>query len=46
MNLIQQNTKIYLSHYKVNISKDKAELYEKIVSVKSLVIVIRFQALS
>ena len=29
-----------LRHYKVNISNDKAELYEIIVSVKLLVIVI------
>jgi len=29
------------SHYKANISNDKAELYEKIVSVKLLVIVIK-----
>jgi len=28
------------SHYEVNISKDKAELYEKIMSVKLSVIVI------
>ena len=28
------------SHYKATISNDKAELYEKIVSVKLLVIVI------
>jgi len=28
------------SHYKVNLSNDKAELYEKIMSVKFLVIVI------
>ena len=28
------------SHYEVNISNDKAELYEKIVSVKVLAIVI------
>jgi len=28
------------SHYEVNISNDKAELYEKIVSVKLLAIVI------
>jgi len=29
------------SHYEVNISSDKAELYEKIVSIKLLVIVIK-----
>jgi len=39
-NLTHMKIKNIRSHYKVNISNDKAELYEKIVYVKLLVIVI------